>query len=110
MPIAPGDSPTQCDEDLIRCKEVPFGGGNDNKFHLGSDFPLNFTEISLAGSRKRMNVLRQTLSKDHCTNISYTSNYAAFDKQIALTEKFWVNAIKGSHSQKREVQTNKPTP
>jgi hypothetical protein len=61
MPIAPGESPTQCDEDLIRRKEVPFGGGSDNKFHLGSDFPLNFTEIGLAGSRKRMNVFRQIL-------------------------------------------------
>jgi hypothetical protein len=49
MPIAPGDSPTQCDEDMIRRKEVPCGGGSDNKFHLGSDFPLNFTDVGLAG-------------------------------------------------------------
>jgi hypothetical protein len=46
-------------EDLIRCKEVPLGGGIDNKFRLGSDFPLNFTEIGLAGSCKRINVFRQ---------------------------------------------------
>jgi hypothetical protein len=59
MPIAPEDSPTQFDEDLIRHKEVPLGGGIDDKFHLGSNFRLNFTEINLAGSRKRMNVFRQ---------------------------------------------------
>jgi hypothetical protein len=40
MPIAPGDLPTQCDEGLIQHKEVPFGGGSDNKFHLGSDISL----------------------------------------------------------------------
>jgi hypothetical protein len=43
-------------------QEVPFGGGDDNKFNLGSNFPLN-TEIG--GSRKRMNVFRQILKKDH---------------------------------------------
>jgi hypothetical protein len=59
MPIAPGDSSAQCDEDLIRRTEVSVGGCSDNNFHLGSDFTLNLTEIGLAGSRKRMNVFRQ---------------------------------------------------
>jgi hypothetical protein len=91
-------------------KCLNFRGDGDIKFHLGSDFPLKFTEIGLVESRKRMNVFQQILMKDHCTNISYTSNYVAFDQEIALMEKFWGSAIKGSYSQNGGVQPNKPMP